>query len=467
MVNENQKQELQALLGQLSEDQVEKLVSVMDAARSEKTMAASSELIMSMLRPSLLHTKPRRLQTPLRILCDPFEDLLVPLRPNGKETTKISRTSIMPMWKWVQDIGGVSFAETCNDFAEAVKNKNQAQQWESACHIWSQAEKIMRPEIERAVEDGAYNSELAKRFGEADCIDDVREMLELIRIGAIVESLKEELPAKPVMKMGQEHIGLIKNSYSQAAETIPGSEPWLIVSVMRRLLHEAEILKVIKSLSNKGDDTLASMTDMSLIGELVISEVEGYVVMIGQIFEEKNRDLDIMELTGEYMISFAEVTSNLDIKREGAWGKRMLMSRKKIGNYITKAVLDGAPAKVMGGFTMTKRKMGNTISKVIDMREAPDGEKYLIAERRAKAVKKCQLFADRLGLKTLSQNIVGETIKELEQFEDKMLDVLRRVGADEREIASQHIIMTAHIQEILMGPDAADLFRKRALGLLS
>ena len=466
MVSEIQKNQLQALLSQLSEGQVEKLVSVMDVARNEKAMSASSDLIMSMLRPSLLRTKPRRLQTPLRILCDPFEDFLGPPKSGDKEITKIARTSIAPMWDWLQEIGGDAFAKTCDAFVKATNDKDEERQWIAACAIWVEAEKLIRPEITRAYSDGKYNSKLAKKLGHSDRIDDLREMLELIQIGAIVEGLKKDLPAKPILKMSQKDIGLIKKSYIEASENKPGSEVWLIISVMYRLLHEAEILKVIKSLSRAGNDTLASMTDLSLVGDLVIGEVEGYITMIKNIVEQKNSDLDVMEIAKNYMSSFSQVTSNLDIKREGDWGRRMLTSRNNLGAYISEFILKDGTACVMGGFSMAKRKMGKITSMVIDLRHAPDIEKYKISERRAKAIKDCSGLADRIGLKSASQAVVNELNKELEKFEDKLIDILDRVTKEENEIATKHVIMLARIQEILMGADTADLFRKRALGIL-
>ena len=466
-ISDIKKQELQTLLSLLSDNQVEKLVTVMDASRSEKSMASTSELIMSMLRPSLLHTKPRRLQTPQRILCDPFEDLLVSSRSMGKDETRISRTSIAPIWDWIQEIGGASFAEICNAFEKAITQKNEDLQWKTACEIWDEADRLLRPEIDRAYEDAGYNSELSEKFGDSNCIDDMREMLELIQIGSIIETLKKELPAKPIMKMSEAHIELIRKRYLKAIEVAPASGPWLIISVMRRLFHEAEILKVVKSLSCNGDDTLASMTDLSIVGDLVIGEVEGFILMIEQIVDQKDQDLEVMELAKEYVASFSEVTSNLDIKREGEWGLRMLSTRKKVGNYITKSVLSDGKSCVMDGFRMTRRKIGKTVSKVIDLRAAPDIEKYRISERRTKAIKQCYNLADRIGLKSVSQTVISELTKELEHFQDKLIDILDRVAIDEREIATKHVVMVARIQEILTGPEEADLFRKRALGILN
>src|SRR5690606_22748398 len=52
-----------------------------------------------------------RVGTPLRLLCEPFADLLVDSTTARKQNGRIARSSILPMWRWLtEDVAPGRFA---------------------------------------------------------------------------------------------------------------------------------------------------------------------------------------------------------------------------------------------------------------------------------------------------------------------------------------------------------------------
>ena len=104
---------------------------------------------------------------------------------------------------------------------------------------------------------------------------------------------------------------------------------------------------------------------------------------------------------------------------------------------------------------------------MIDMREMPDQDAYREAERRAKAINQCLKIAPKIGLQSRAQSLANEIAKDLEGFGEKMLPHLDNVPEEHMPKARAHVIMVAHLLELISGADYADIFRKRALGNIS
>ena len=259
-------------------------------------------------------------------------------------------------------------------------------------------------------------------------------------------------------------MGEIKNCYHQVANDKPGLESWLVIAIMRRLLQDADILKVIRSLSPKGDDTLASMTDLKLVGDVVLQNVEAFADTIEAVAGQAGGAQEVMKLAQEYVGTFKSVTDNLSIKREGEWGQRLLDTRKRISGTIDKVVLQSAKEHVMGSLKMRKKKLGRTTTAIADLRQDIDSDSYRAAEQRAKAVRESVKIGERIGVSSAARAMVNDLNKELDAYGDSLLDQMDNVPADYRNRARSYVIMAAHLKEILVGPDEADMFRRRALG---
>ena len=457
------KEALQALFSRMSSHRVSELVALLDKARQAGDTGIPHDLIMSLLRPSLQFVKPPRRNTPQRIFCNPFEDLLSPMDPQVKEKALIARASLQPVWDWVLRAGGAEMEKACHIYDRLSDGGDQEALWEAQVAIWNAGAEIMEGPLARAYEDPEAGKKLAAEVGGVNRLDDMTEMLPFLRIGPEIETLKKRLPMKPILKLDNCHVGDIKACYHVISDTKPGDESRLIIGIMRRLLRDADILRVIRSLSPKGDDTLASMTDLSLVGDVVLQNVENFADTIEAIAGQPGGAGEVMKLAQEYVSSFKSVTDNLNIKREGEWGQRLLETRKRISSTIDKVVLQSAKEHVLGSLKMRRKKLGRTTTAVADLRSDVNPDDYRKAEARAMAIRETVRIGERIGVSSAARAVVSNLNKELDAYGDTLLDQMSDVPPEYVKRAKGHVIMASHLKEILVGPEEADLFRRRAL----
>src|SRR4051812_40508136 len=105
MPSREKMESLRAFLGSLPAGLAGHLARAVEADRMNNGTLLPHDLILESLRPTLrAGHQAERAQTPMRVFCRPFEDLLVNER-RQKQKGRIARSSITPVWNWLaQDI---------------------------------------------------------------------------------------------------------------------------------------------------------------------------------------------------------------------------------------------------------------------------------------------------------------------------------------------------------------------------
>ncbi|HTO39515.1 MAG TPA: hypothetical protein VL026_00955, partial [Rhizomicrobium sp.] len=78
------------------------LARAIERDRRQNGSGLPHDAILKSLRPALRQTDPEgRIFTPLRLFCQPFEDLLMSRSGQVKLKGRIARESISPVWGWI------------------------------------------------------------------------------------------------------------------------------------------------------------------------------------------------------------------------------------------------------------------------------------------------------------------------------------------------------------------------------
>ena len=99
----NAGEQLQGFLNQLPEKELKILAAKIELDRGENRFGIPHDAIMALLRPRLAEMRAPRIFTPQRVLCLPFEDMLIFKDPDPKQPGKIARAAIGPMWNLLMD----------------------------------------------------------------------------------------------------------------------------------------------------------------------------------------------------------------------------------------------------------------------------------------------------------------------------------------------------------------------------
>lgn len=454
-------EQLRAFLHQLPDKELKTLAVKIELDRGENRFGIPHDAIMALLRPRLAEIRAPRIFTPQRILCLPFEDMLDFRDPDPKQTGTIARASIGPMWNLVLERIGTEWEPVADAFVRAQKKGDDDRKNAAASQLWAMAAKALKTWDESLGSDPGEIRAAAKKIGGTRRLEDIREMAAVLEIADIVESLKDQLPRKPILNFTPEQVTIVKRHYDRVVTEAPDHEVYLLLALIGRLLQPFPVLKVFRALSRKLDDTLTANSDLGIAGNIVITALEKDADAVAEAADApRATETDVIAKAKRFAAAFKGITSDIGIRRDGEWGQRMYGCRGKVSAAVENLVLATAQDTVLD---MLPNKGNGTP----DFTTFPDELKFEISERRARALGEASRIAEQIGLQSACQSKVGQLRKDLEKYAAKIIEKLPKVDPDHKPQAAAHLATTVRLVELITNSDTADLLRRRGNAALN
>ena len=205
----------------------------------------------------------------------------------------------------------------------------------------------------RAALDGDANRKAARlALGGDAIVADTMEMALLLGVGDAIRELHAVLPRRtPVL--GESLVWTLRSIYERVAETEPDSAAYLAVAAMNRLEHPWEALRLPLTISRQTQDTLISSTDMGLVGEILLGDMEAHAVQINSV---RQPVFDARELVG-HVAGFAALSNGLvqevEMRRDGRWGQRLMKDRSSVAE-VMEGFMKRAPKEILAALPTLK-----------------------------------------------------------------------------------------------------------------
>jgi hypothetical protein len=436
---------LNGFLGNLPETAASKLARAVEVDRLMDGRDLPHDAILSGLRPALRQSD--RTQTPLRLFCHPFEDLLTSAPRKEKQKAVIARTSVVPVWSW---LGAELLPDQTQDYFRDTKalilaGKLDAAQ-ERALPFWIQAGTALRQAL--AGEPGLA---AASRRLNRDEIAAAGEMALLLLEGEEMVKIQGHLP-KPLPHLTEEILWQLRGSYDALIARNPDAAPFVAVVAMNRLQRPWEALRLPLMVSRQTGDALISKTDMGLVGEILLARMDAMKAAI----MAARHPLSDAETLVEQVVAFSDLSSALvkeiEVRRDGEWGQRLLKDRSAIG-----AVMDGFMERAI-----------KEVAGVLPMRKGSgDFSRPATAENRATALNYAKLvagtrhFAAAGSFAARQSTALEETGNHLRRYVENAVRELRGAGGEKRATIESQLQYCAELAAFLIGGEEADLIRRR------
>ena len=416
--------------------------------------ALPHEDILEGLRPVLRREHYDRTPTPLRLFCRPFQDLLTCAPRTGKQKAVIARGTLVPAWNWIcNDLlpeESAAYTAECRALVLVHKHEDALAR---AAQFWPLAAAAMSKAV-----SGSVNRETARKAlgGDAAAVDDIAEMALLLSAGEAMENLAAILPA-PVPAFNEQLVWQAREIYDQLVKSHPDVAPYVAVVAMNRLAKPWEALRLPLLVTRHSDDTLIAQTDMGLVGEILFARMEA---LKASIQVTRHPLFDAQKLMDDVK-TFADLSSHIvkeiELKREGEWGKRLLAERVLIGK-VMETFMERAPKEFGAALPMSKGK-GTDLSK------HPGTEKLEMAMRYARLVAGSRVFAAAASFAAKQKTTDDELCTLLKRYND---DVLKALKADpQNTVANAQFLFCAELTALLFSEEEAELLRRRGRSALS
>jgi hypothetical protein len=450
---------LKGFLGQLPDDVASRLAKAVEVDRLIGGAALPHDEILKALRPQLrgAASSTRRVPTPQRLFCRPFEDLLVSGERKAKQKGRIARSSVDVVWKWLAStLMPARQNRLTTSLGEAIVAGNDELIDRDLAALWAEASAALKA----ALADEGRKSLAAETLGGQAVAEDAAEMALVLAQAQTVIQIRTRLP-KPVVQLTQDDIWFLCDMIDRLAVSTPDFAPYVALVVLGRLERPWEVLRLLTAITRNATDIVISGTDMDIVGELLFSDLDAYAATISSA-RPVNFDPDVV-LTS--LAGFTELSSGmvkeLGIRRDGKWGQRLAKDRAAVAQ-IMENLLQRARKEILAalpphkGFAFARRHRNLDLSKPTDPDRVAKALRYaqLIAHSRPFAV--AGAFSARL------MKVTEETTLALRTYAEDILTELRASTPEARQRAEEHLAVMLSLCELVLGEGETEFLRRRA-----
>ena len=450
---------LKGFLGELPTEVASRLAKAVEVDRLIGGTALPHDEILKALRPQLRGTgsRARRVPTPQRLFCRPFEDLLTSGERKAKQKGRIARSSVDAVWKWLaSELMPGRHRRLSASLGEAIVADNEDQIERDLSALWSESAAALKT----ALADAARRDVAAHTLGGPSVADDAAEMALMLAAASSVIELQARLP-RPVVQLTQDDIWFLCDLIDRLTASNPDFTPYVALVVLGRLERPWEVLRLVTAISRKSTDIVISGTDMDIVGELLFSDLDAYAANI-QSARPVNFDPDKV-LTS--LAGFTELSSGmvkeLGIRRDGKWGQRLAKDRAAVAQ-IMENLLQRARKEILAalpshkGFAFARRHRN------LDLSRPTDPDRVAKAMRYAQLVAHSRPFAVAGAFSARLMKVTDETALALRTYAEDILTELRATTPEARQRAGEHLAVMLSLCELVLGEGETDFLRRRS-----
>jgi hypothetical protein len=444
---------LKNFLGSLSGNTAARLASAVEADRLLDGHALPHEQILEGLRPALRDSHAARTPTPLRLFCQPFEDLLNSLPRKTKQKGSIARASLLPVWLW---LGRDLLPAATESFIADTKALIMARKYDEALQRTIAFWGLAAPALQAGLKTPAARPAL----GDALVLADAEEMALLLSAGPDMLAVQAALP-RLVPHFTEEMIWELRAIYDPLVKRLPEASAYVAVVAMNRLTKPWEALRLPMHICRQNRDTLISKTDMGLVGEIIFTRMESLRDAILATRHPMFHAETLLDQVSHFTDMSSAIVREIEIKRDGEWGQRLLKDRALTGDVMD-TFMDRAIREISAALPMQKGT-GATA----DFSRPLDKDKKELALRYAKLVTGSRNFA-AAGSFAAKQKKAAEDINAyLRRYIEDAVRELKGSEPGRRAIAESYFQLCVELAGLLFSEKEAELLQRRGKAALS
>jgi len=440
---------LKAFLGGLPGHVAARLASAVEVDRMMDGAALPHEDIMESLRPILKRDQFERTLTPLRLFCHPFQDLLTCAPRRAKQKASIARGSLVPVWNWLsQSLIPQDTRAYVSDVKALLLKQKVEEAFTRAASFWP----LAAAAITKALDGEVARAVAQKNLGDAFAVEDAAEMAVLLVAGEEIEKLSNLLP-KPVGSLNETLLWEVRAIYDAIAASHPDAAPYVAVITMNRLARPWEALRLPMLVTRKIDETLISKTDMGLVGEILFDRMDSLKTSIEQTRHPLFSADKLMDEVRNFAALSSHIVKEIELKRDGEWGKRLLAERVMIGK-VMEGFMDRALREVTAALPMQK-------STGADFSRPVSAEKHEMAVRYARLVAGSRNFAAAASFAAKQKGTYDDLCTALQRYNEDLVNGLKSADPVRADVANAQFQLCTELTAILFSEEEAELLRRR------
>jgi hypothetical protein len=392
---------------------------------------------------------PPRADDPARLLFGPLEPFLIdgsyPRRPG-----QIRRLSLLSIWQWLRRDGApdqaVQFEQALAGFRETGTNAGL----EVTVHAF---QRVAGEAIAGIGTPGIGGDKRAlARVGPPDVIEDLLPIGAILQSREALDTFNGRLPDR-FRAFGESQIASVGESLGVPALQTPLLLPFVLSLIMQRLTAPWQIIRIAIKMAASDDEVRVAATPYGVAVTIALHEL-AYLAACVRTDIKRGQFDNIAENLKTLHDGVRGLRTELDLRNESTWGKRLTAIRAEISNAL-QSEIDSVPGRVR---RLLRQRTDKDISAAgkIDPTEVDE----VVALIDFVAV--CRTYASELAINEVTLRTYSDLQQYVEQSTEALVQSLR--GSDARPRAYRHMQVQAAIRfsEVLFGSDYASLMGRAA-----
>ncbi len=461
--------ELEGKLFEIPEAKFVQLVQFLEKNLERGGDTTPLRLLLSKMRPRIVQVRPPRRNTVKRQLCRPFEELLYNTKSLVPVEGRIPRTAIDAVYNLYEEEGDKGqIAAIEQDLVVLPVDDPRCDA--IASKIWAQGAVNLRSLMVRSARDSVSKRDLIDKLKGEHIYKALGDIVEVLEIADIVQSMRRQLPPRPIQTVSTGVIKIIGEHMDKATKFAPRKAETLLLVAMACLERPWEIMEALEKLALEQkkivDPALSALAVRALVTgaeqqlETMRLDLEGNEAKPDSEFLARQvADLAKTMLGAKSAVQSSGQGKGLDRQLERARRTLRDMVHVNILNGADKSIL----ANVMAGGSFVTGATG-----LGGWDQPPDESKLKEAEQRAIALRLCARYAEELGLGGEAEEKLSTLQEQLTGLTGGMIESLhgRYMSSKQRGSVEAHLFASVRLVELLAGPDVANDLRLKGIASL-
>lgn len=431
------------------------LMNELERAAAKGNNLPGGELVLRELRALItpVSNPPPRVQRPSRLFFQFFEPFLTSAAEGARPRGLISRDSLEPIWEWLcRDLVPVESKAFSDEAARLLTLGDIANSERITRAFQDRVAHRIEEELDHAQADEKVRRRLSVQVGTPHALDDVREVLGILRARDALGVIGSRLPGQ-IRNLADEQLDNVKAVLESPVARNPHVLPYAVLLVLSRLGARWHLIRLAVRAAESDIAARVAETPLGIAVSFVLADVEQMVTGLRQALKTRRIGEAVNYLKDIHDFSRG-LRTELDLSVESPWARQLSAIRADVSDLL-KFEIDSIPGRVR---RLLRPRPGKEIAagSVVDQGDVVEMEQSL------ELLGGCRIYASELAMNEVALRVNSELQNYFDTGTPTLLEALRGAGPGDRAFRKSQLDAAVLFSAKLYGANYAGLLAKAA-----
>jgi hypothetical protein len=416
--------------------------------------ASGADLVLQELRRIVREQRDGslRIEDSAQLLFKPLEPFLVDDRGDHHHPGRVSRSSLEPLWNWIQRDLLPDANDLAADVSEAMNAGDKARTERLARIFQDRVAAAIEANMSAAAEDSKIRRRLLQQIGTPRADEELTAFKCALKGRDVLATLSARLPLQ-IGNLENDQLDECKALIESAAARDGELFLYAILTVMNRMTAPWQLIRL--GVKAAGSDTAARVADSNygVAVNIVLAELER---MVAELREDlrSGQGIAVGALLKTIHDSARGLRTELEMPVDSTWGRTLVAQRTQISELL-RAEIESMPGRV-------QRLLRPRPSKEIRPNSVLDSNEVAEVEALVEFVGTCRYFAGELAINEMTQRALTELRQYLDNGTQALLESLRHAEDADRSFRQSQVDAAVRFCAKVFGREYAALLGRAA-----